>query len=249
MGRMKKLVSIFIFLMLILPARATVQDSLAETTVAQYTDTITTVSRTFSPAYKDNYKTPEFDYERKENNKKLSKFEEFLRWLSDLFSLKGSSNGESFSFEHIIKIIAGIIVILVVVYMIAWALLKKEGYWIFGKSRKNITAQDIDVENIEITNFQSLINSTSQSGDYRMGIRYYYLWLLKLLAYNNIIKWHRDKTNNDYLYEIKDETLRSQFRYLSYIYDYSWYGEFPLNKVDYAKAEKAFTEIINRLKR
>lgn len=248
---MKKLSSLIILLMLVLPAYATIQDTIAETLVQQPPDTsaITPVSRAFSEDYKEKYKTPEFDYERKANNKKLSKFEEFLQWLSDLFSFKGSGQGEGFSFERIIKIVAGIIVIWVVVYMIAWALLKREGYWIFGKSRKNIAVNDIGIEDIKTTDFQSLINNTLQAGDYRLGIRYYYLWLLKLLAYNNIIKWHRDKTNNDYLYEINDEALRADFRYLSYIYDYSWYGEFSVNEADYFKAEKAFTETINRLKR
>jgi len=248
---MNKLFSLFILLILALPARAAVRDTLAETIVQQYTDTasITPVSRNFSPAYKEKYKAPEFDYERKENNKQLSKLQQFLRWLSDLFSFEGSGDGKGFSIGQIVKAIAAGIIILVVVYIIARALLKKEGYWIFGKARKNIASKDIDIENIETADFQSLISNTQQAGDYRLGIRYYYLWLLKILAYNNIIKWHSDKTNSDYLYEIKDEALRSQFRYLSYIYDYSWYGEFPVNEVDYAKAAKAFTETINGLKR
>lgn len=248
---MKKLFSLIIVLMLAVPSGAAVRDTLAETTVQHSgvkVDT-TLVPRTFASGYKEKYKASEFNYERKENNKKLSKFQEFLRWLSNLFSIEGGSEGKSLSMIQIVQRAAAIIIILLVVYFIVRALLKKEGLWIFGKSRKALSAKDIGVENLETTDFQSLIGNTLQTADYRLAIRYYYLWLLKLLAYNNIIKWHRDKTNSDYLYEIKDEALRSQFRYLSYIYDYSWYGEFPVSEGDYTKAEKAFTVTINRLKR
>lgn len=247
---MKKLFSLIILVMFALPAQATAQDTL----VPYYKEnedgsiTIHSTDRNFAKAYKEKYKAPEFEYERKENNKKLSKFQEFLRWLSEFLSPYSGGNGEELTMSQIIKrIIAGIIILLVI-YLIARALLKKEGYWIFGRPRKTLTARDIGIDNIETVDFQSLIQYTRQTADYRLAIRYYYLWLLKLMAYNNIIKWHKDKTNGDYLYEIKDEAMRSQFRYLSYIYDYSWYGEFPVSESDYSKAEKVFSETINRLK-
>lgn len=246
---MKKLFSLIILLMLAFPAGAAVQDSVSFVPEVVDTATVVTTERRFDSNYKEKYKGSEFNYERKEDNKKLSKFQEFLRWLSDFLSPGGSTEGGKLSVTEIVKRTVAVLVILVVIYLIARALLKKEGYWIFGKSRKKISAADIGIENIDTTDFQSLINATIQTADYRLGIRYYHLWLLKLLAYNNIIKWHKDKTNSDYLYEIKDEGLRDQFRYLSYIYDYSWYGEFSVSESDYIKAEKAFLETINKLKR
>src|SRR5690606_29549709 len=112
----------------------------------------------------------------------------------------------------------------------------KEGFWIFGRARKNIEVQDITEEDINQMDFRELINTKKNEGDYRLAIRYYYLWLLKTLANREIIAWHSDKTNSDYLYEIKDNTLRKEFEYLSYVYDYSWYGEFTVDDAGYAKA-------------
>lgn len=247
---MKKLFSLIIFLMLFSPGVAAPQDSLSYIPERQAEEVAPlTVERHFTPGYKSKYTTDEFDYERKENNKKRSKWEEFLHWLADFFSSDGRADGQGLSVGQILKRVGAVIIVLGVIYFIVRALIKKEGYWIFGKAKKNITANDIGIENIETTDFSSLINSTLQNGDFRLGIRYYYLWLLKLLAYNNAIKWHKDKTNSDYLYEIKDENLRARFKYLSYIYDYSWYGEFAVNKDDFAKAEKVFLQTINGLKR
>ncbi|MGV3460992.1 MAG: DUF4129 domain-containing protein [Flavobacterium sp.] len=245
---MKQLYSLLLFLMLALNAGAAAQDAITITPEVIDTAGVIANGRNFNPDFKQKYKGPDFVYERNKVEEKPSKWDEFLRWLDYIFSSEDDSKGESVPLSVIIiRVVAGVIVLLVI-YFIVMAVLKKDGYWIFGRAKKSISARDLNIENIDTTDFQSLINTTLQAGDHRLGIRYYYLWLLKLLAHNNIIKWHKDKTNGDYLYEIKDEALREQFRYLSYIYDYSWYGEFPVSSDNFARAEKAFSETINRLK-
>ena len=68
----------------------------------------------------------------------------------------------------------------------------------------------------------------------------YYLWLLKDLKESELIVWLPEKTNADYLSELKQEALRKQFSYLSYLYNYIWYGEFSITDEDYLSAKKAF---------
>jgi hypothetical protein len=201
--------------------------------------------RSFTPGYKEKYTDDEFVYERKSTGK--SQWERFKEWLAevlrDLFSFSDSaSKGTTIA----LRILAAII-ILAVVYFIVRAILNKEGMWIFGKNRKKIHVEDAIAENIHVMDFNKLVNETKASGNYRLAVRYYYLWLLKKLSLREIIDWHFDKTNSDYLYEITDSRLKKDFEYLSYLYDYSWYGEFPLDETSFAKAEKAFQKTINTL--
>lgn len=203
--------------------------------------------RSFSSDFKEKYKTPEFTYESK--TKAKSAWDRFWdairRFFDELFS-SGNRAATSSNFDIFMKILAFLIVA-GAIYMVVRIILNKEGMWIFGRSRKNITVQDVSEEDIHQMDFRLLTQDTKRAGNYRLAIRYYYLWLLKKLSANEIIDWHWDKTNSDYLYEIKNTILKKDFEYLSYVYDYSWYGDFPIDEAAFAKAEKAFLKTLNTL--
>ena len=212
-----------------------------------YKDTLTYAKREFRSDFKENYQGPEFQYKPKSRVK--TKWDEFLAWVNDIINgifARGDGEKASSAVNLIVRILA-ILVLIFVVYMIVRAILNKEGIWIFGRGRKKITAGDLAGEDIHTLDFNQLVSDTKITGDYRLTLRYYYLWLLKKLSNRSVIDWHRDKTNADYLYEIKDTQLRKEFEYLSYVYDYSWYGEFPIDADAFAKAEKAFLKTLNAL--
>lgn len=208
-------------------------------------DTIVFQERAFSDGFKEKYTDDEFVYERKSTG--ISQWDRFKQWLanllSDIFSF-GENAGKTTII--IIRVLAALI-LLTVVYFIVRAILKKEGMWIFGRQRKKIQAEDYIAENIHEMDFGKLVAETKERGNHRLAVRYYYLWLLKKLSAREIIDWHFDKTNSDYLYEIKDSSLKKDFEYLSYLYDYSWYGEFPLDEASFNKAEQAFKKTLNVL--
>ena len=209
-------------------------------------DDSTIAIQKFAPNFKQKYKSQEFIYEVKTPQKGLwTRFLEWLGyWLQRIFSF--TDVGKSIYIVSItIKIIA-VIVICFVIYLIAKLILNKEGQWIFGKSttKKIIEHDDIE-QNLKHVDFEKLIKDTEKSGEKRLAIRYYYLWLLKKMSEKNIIDWNAEKTNSDYLFEIQNENLKKEFNYVSYLYNYIWYGEFEL---DYATFEKAKISFENALK-
>lgn len=225
-----------------------VLDTLAVTVDnASVNDSVMYAERKFDSNFKEKYSEPEFVYERKAAER--TQWDRFIEWLAglinDIFSF-GKSDKASSAIVIIIRTIA-VLILLLVIYLIVKAILNKEGSWIFGRSRKKITANDVTVEDLMVMDFDKLVGETKKTGDYRLAVRYYYLWLLKKLSAREIIDWNFEKTNSDYLYEIKDERLKTDFEYLSYLYDYSWYGEFPLDEAAFNKAEKAFTKTFNTL--
>jgi hypothetical protein len=204
--------------------------------------------RSFKADFKSKYEGAKFNYNEATKDKSLwDRFwERVAKFFDDLFGKNREAHVNGNWIDAVIKAFA-IVVILAVVYFITRAILHKESYWIFGRSRKGIAVQDADAENILVMDLEQLIQQTKTAGDYRLAVRYYYLSLLKKLSFREIIAWHWDKTNTDYLYEIKDSTLRKDFEYLSYVYDHSWYGDFPVDEKAFAKAERAFLKTINTL--
>lgn len=203
--------------------------------------------RTFSEDFKEDYTGEDFEYEEKTQAK--SQWDRFMEWLRNLIDRIfnfGSSANNSDGYTIFLRILA-FAVIGFAIYLIARVILNKESGWIFGKSGRSIVVENVLEENLTETDFRKLVDETTNAGNYRLAIRYYYLWVLKKLALREIIDWHYEKTNNDYLYEIKNPALRKDFEYLSYVYDYAWYGEFHIDQQAFAKAEKAFRKTLNTL--
>lgn len=83
------------------------------------------------------------------------------------------------------------------------------------------------------------IDKAIKKQNFRLAIRYYYLLTLKKLNEMNFISWQLQKTNEDYIKEIKHEHIKSDFSDITRIYDYVWYGEFEIDafKFESLKAE------------
>lgn len=241
------------FLMAVFASRA--QDTLSapamETATFTGDSTIVEDSYTkveFDADFKERYRSADFIYVVQPPE--ITWWDRFLMWLSSLIgkSIKISNPEVSLGFVKIaLKVIAVIITILIV-YFIVRALLKSEGKWIFGRNlSKKIIHHDSVEKNLQATDFQKLIQETESAGDLRLAIRYYYLWLLKRMSERELIKWDPDKTNSDYLYELKNEKHKDDFSYLSYLYNYIWYGEFTIDNNTFEKVRTAFRQSINSL--
>lgn len=62
------------------------------------------------------------------------------------------------------------------------------------------------------------------------------------------ITWAVEKTNADYFYELKDNSDRELFSYLSYLYNTIWYGEYEITEVEFVKAKKSFDSKLKQTK-
>lgn len=205
-------------------------------------------TKPFAKNFKKKYTDKEFIYEFKTPEKNA--WDRFKEWLANffknIFSFTDSKSANNFVDILLRTIAIGIVIF--VIYLIAKAIMNKEGQWIFGKNsdRKIINYDEIE-KNLHLVDFEKLIQKSLESGENRLTIRYYYLWLLKKMSEKQIIEWDVEKTNSDYLYEIKSDAQKENFAYLSYLYNNIWYGEFELDEATFAKARNAFEKSIKKI--
>lgn len=95
--------------------------------------------------------------------------------------------------------------------------------------RTPVTLEDMP-RDIQQLDFEQLIARATQSGNYREAVRLLYLETLKVLSKTNRIQWKINKTNQDYLYELRTSPLRREFSDLTLRYEYVWYGDFEVGK-------------------
>lgn len=209
------------------------------------------VNRKFEPDFKKKYSGSDFNYEPKTDRDK-NWFDRLTEWLSNAWNafwdmFTPSKTKTTTTLNNLLFKVICITILLTTIFFIVRTMMKSQGVWIFGKGNRQLNSNVNEIENIHETDFASLITKTTEEHNYRLAIRFYYLWVLKKLSAHGTIHWNQDKTNNDYFYEIKDAQLRDDFKYLSYVYDYIWYGEFEVDNEAYLKAEKAFRKTLNNL--
>lgn len=140
--------------------------------------------------------------------------------------------------ENVIKTgSATIIIAIALVVLFVCLILKISGVKfraLLGK--KKLDTPEVKLYGVEEihTKFDDLIENAMAKRDYRLAIRYIYLKNLKLLSEKEYIKWSPNKTNYSYQYEIADLQLRNMFIENTFIFDYIWYGEFPLDETYFA---------------
>ncbi len=206
--------------------------------------------RTSEKNIQTRYTGEAFAYTEVKNDEVLNAWQRFKLWLAEKiaqFFKVDTPQGSMKIVELLLKII-GILLIIFVIYKIVMAYMNKDGNWIFGRKSDKLNINTIVIEdNIHHENFETLIKEATQKKAYRLAIRYYYLFALKRLSEKNMIAWDHEKTNYDYYQEIENTTLKNQFQYISYIYNYCWYGEFDIDINEFETGEKSFQKLIKSL--
>ncbi len=195
-----------------------------------------TFERSIKRDFRKKYQGREFDYRemplRESFFQKLRR--RIIRFLSSIFDQRNYRNASAIT-VNILKVL-GIAALGFVLYLFIRFLIKKEGGWFFGKKNKSIQIRDEKLtENIHEMNFPDLIFESTRNGDFRSAIRYQFLLILKKLTDQNAISWHPEKTNQDYIAELQNQNLKNDFRELARIFEYIWYGEFPVSAEDYSR--------------
>lgn len=211
-------------------------------------DTLVT-PRKFSDNFKEKYQDKDFIYEQKNHTPNWwdQLVESITRFIRDLFRIKDPKQAQDIV-DIILKTLA-VLIILFVLYKIIQLILNKEGQWIFGtaKNQQVLQVEDVAV-NVHQINFAKAIDQSLQQNDYRLAVRYYYLWTLKKLSDSNQIKWDPEKTNADYAYELQNSPLKHDFEYHSYLYDYAWYGGFEISKEHFMQAKNSFEKFLKNIR-
>jgi hypothetical protein len=117
-------------------------------------------------------------------------------------------------------------------------------FFIFTRTRSN-KAQLKEEEELMPVNIDEKINEAIDKKEYRLAIRFLYLKTLQLLHDKNRIRMHAKSTNKDYIRQMQKHSGVSQFRLLTRIYEYVWYGDFHPNDHQFQIINTNFNQFIS----
>ena len=182
----------------------------------------------------ENYRQQkDFNYDHSEV-KVTGFFERIQMLISRWLSFISKSLGVIWYLRYFI--IGGLIILLI--YIIT----KSNASGLFRPHKKVMQMPFAENLNPESVNWEEEIRNALKMGEYRLAVRYHFLSALKSLSKNELITWKAEKTNYDYISEIKNSQVKSNFSELSKLYEAIWYGNFPIVQEEYASIGQDFEQ-------
>jgi len=112
----------------------------------------------------------------------------------------------------------------------------------FSGNRKNIPA-NIKTEAEENTGDpDAMIRNAIKNRNYRLAVRYLYLQTLIRLSEKKFIRVNSNKTNYEYVREVRNQKFANEFASLTLKYEYVWYGEYTVDEKLFQQIHDSFTQ-------
>ncbi|NNE55229.1 MAG: DUF4129 domain-containing protein [Flavobacteriales bacterium] len=102
-------------------------------------------------------------------------------------------------------------------------------------------------KNLHETDLERFLKIALKAEDYRSAVRIYYLTAIKRLSQLKWIDWQLDKTNYDYVRELREHEAHGEFRSLTHTFELIWYGEAPVSEKEYSLLSPHFDGFIQQL--
>lgn len=183
---------------------------------------------------------PNYQYDRVETGGPTL-MELFWQWLDDAFfrPLRENTTKQFWSWFWLIAGIGAL------AFVFTKALRADSG-WFFRKKDEEVDIAGLellDTEDIESVDLDRLLDAALRDGRYRDAARYQYLRALQTLTEQGLIDWDKHKTNSEYLIEVRRAdrpSLNAPFADITRLFEWIWYGEFPVDEQRFALVRARF---------
>ncbi len=172
-------------------------------------------------------------------------WERFLDWLNRQYQ----NLTEYKTYDTIGDILIYILIALAVLAII-FGFYRSEIKGLFLKSEdKDKLKISESAEDIHSIDYDALIEEAIANRNFRYATRLNYLRTLKILSDKKIINWKIDKTNNEFIKEIKPVSVKNKFRSITFNFEFVWYGAVDIDSDTYKSLQKEYSEFNSLLER
>ena len=181
---------------------------------------------------------PEFDYDGgpEESEDWITKIK---NWINQQLAILRSSKTYSTLLDYLYY---GLMIATLILIIRGLIKADRRGL-LFGKINSNEIKMIESEEDISQINFDELIAAAAERKDYKLAVRYLFLKSLKLLSEKELIELRNNKTNHQYLSEIKNNRISNAFKIATSRFEWIWYGDFPVDEKVMKSSQNDFNEL------
>ena len=163
-----------------------------------------------------------------------------MRWLDRFMDKLIASLG-------LLRIIIMVLLLAGLGLLLYW-FMKSNGISFFRKPPVVKGLEEIQEEALQSAQeYEEKIKAAVAANDRRQAIRWWYLFTLFQLAGREMIVAGREKTNNDYLRNMRGSPYYKIFATLTLDYEYIWYGGFEVSEENFRNIDQEFRNFNNAI--
>jgi hypothetical protein len=123
---------------------------------------------------------------------------------------------------------------------------------VFGRKSRRLADPSVEIdlehieENLQESEFDPLIRRAIAAKQFPLAIRLYYLASIKELSLTGKIQWKKDKTNREYVREMRPHRLFEPFKSITTIFEKVWYGDSVLDEAGFTMIQPAFQDLLTQ---
>ena len=198
------------------------------------------IKRAFKKEELNQYReNPEFNYHT-DITAKSTWWDRFWMWIWNILeNLFGKSSNQKQSAP-----VMGRLLLAVGAITLAYFIIKGLGLTnIFLRKAEQVPLAHSEWnEDINQISFDDEIEKAIALHNFRFAVRLLYLRCLKQLNDAHLIQWEIEKTNATYLNELTNAEQKKQFGMLTLQFEYSWYGNFPVDSKSFQNIHALFND-------
>ena len=145
----------------------------------------------------------------------------------------------------LLQTLAVLFALAIIAYGIYWMMQTPRNRGI-SRDGTEITLANLD-EYIHETDLDRFLREALAASNWPLAVRLYFLQTIKQLSEKEAIVWSKEKTNRDYLSEMRNHPLSTQFRDATRQYERVWYGNQPITSEAFARLEPEFKALLGEI--
>lgn len=149
--------------------------------------------------------------------------------------------------QPIVKIILWVLAFGLIGFIVS-KLFLGENFFRRNRVYENISDNPKDDENIsDPSGYDKLIAQAVMMKNYRLAIRFSYLQILQMLSASGLVQFSADKTNYQYVNELRGKPYQNDFAGITLNYEYVWYGKFDISEEVYKRLSAEYKAIHQKI--
>ena len=131
------------------------------------------------------------------------------------------------------------------------------GWWVYkmmsmpsnrriSKDEPHITPDNLE-SYIHETDLEKHLREALARGQYNLAVRIHYLQIIRALSEKKYIRWSKEKTNREYLRELKNTRIEDPVRNITGVYERIWYGNRRTDQEDYLLLAPDFINVLRQV--
>jgi Domain of unknown function (DUF4129) len=144
----------------------------------------------------------------------------------------------------LVKLVIWVLAVFAVLYILYQLLAGQQN--LFYKNKKLDEEEETGTTDTRGLSPLILSQQAAGRGDFRMAVRYHYLYILQLMGEKGLVMLQPQKSDAQYQAELRGKPAASDFSLITLQYEYVWYGEFSLSEAQYQSIAGGYRKFIEK---